>query len=307
MTDAPQSPYPVSEEREALRRLYNEVSGCWSAFKYELREAISSTNYAVVQHKLDAAKAILDCPAQPLDPDQTGKVTDEATPTKEDFAKWSRVWHDTCETMVTLLGLPGSGSPQELLAQVQYYVSNAQSEKDQSWKLEADALSVDVARLETEAEHQSEMTAWQCLGLQNEIDRLRAALNVAQEAVPCGALIRAEIAKVICCGDKCILDSVSGCVAMKYGDDKKADLIIALLALPSTHQSAPAVNSSLPSGESDPSVTLDCAGADTRLAERLADVVMMLDAPDAYNREYIAAVCRSILSSVTSTPRGDAT
>lgn len=37
-----------------------------------------------------------------------------------------------------------------------------------------------------------------------------------------------------------------------------------------------------------------------RIAERLADVVMMLDAPDAYNREYIAAVCRSILSSVPS-------
>lgn len=40
-----------------------------------------------------------------------------------------------------------------------------------------------------------------------------------------------------------------------------------------------------------------------RLAERLTDVVMMLDTPDAYNREYIAAVCRSILSSVSSTPR----
>jgi hypothetical protein len=46
----------------------------------------------------------------------------QESPTKEDFAKWSRVWHDTCETMVTLLGLPGNGSPQELLAQVQAYV-----------------------------------------------------------------------------------------------------------------------------------------------------------------------------------------
>lgn len=43
------------------------------------------------------------------------------------------------------------------------------------------------------------------------------------------------------------------------------------------------------------------AGQVPRVAERLADVVMMLDAPDAYNREYIAAVCRSILSSVPST------
>jgi len=39
--------------------------------------------------------------------------------------------------------------------------------------------------------------------------------------------------------------------------------------------------------------------ADRRLADRLTDVIMMLDTPDAYNREYIAAVCRSILSSIT--------
>jgi len=37
-----------------------------------------------------------------------------------------------------------------------------------------------------------------------------------------------------------------------------------------------------------------------RIRERMSDVVMMLDAPDAYNREYIAAVCRSILSSISS-------
>lgn len=38
-----------------------------------------------------------------------------------------------------------------------------------------------------------------------------------------------------------------------------------------------------------------------RLAERLADVIMMLEVPDAYNREYIAAVCRSILGGLTQT------
>jgi hypothetical protein len=43
----------------------------------------------------------------------------EPEPTKEDFAKWARVWHDTCETIMTLLDLPGGGSPQEMLAQVQ--------------------------------------------------------------------------------------------------------------------------------------------------------------------------------------------
>lgn len=34
-------------------------------------------------------------------------------------------------------------------------------------------------------------------------------------------------------------------------------------------------------------------------ASRLTDIITMLDAPDAYNREYIAAVCRSVLSSLT--------
>jgi hypothetical protein len=45
---------------------------------------------------------------------------------------------------------------------------------------------------------------------------------------------------------------------------------------------------------------IECCGQ-PRLAEQLADVIMMLDTPDAYNREYIAAVCRSILSSFAST------
>jgi hypothetical protein len=48
----------------------------------------------------------------------------EQTPTKEDFAEWSRVWHNTCETILMMLELPGSGSPQEMLAQVQAYVGS---------------------------------------------------------------------------------------------------------------------------------------------------------------------------------------
>jgi hypothetical protein len=35
-----------------------------------------------------------------------------------------------------------------------------------------------------------------------------------------------------------------------------------------------------------------------QLADRLSDIIMMLDAPDAYAREYIAAVCRATLSTV---------
>lgn len=38
------------------------------------------------------------------------------------FEEWATKWHQTCETIVTMLGMPGSGSPQELLAQVQHYL-----------------------------------------------------------------------------------------------------------------------------------------------------------------------------------------
>ena len=50
----------------------------------------------------------------------------------EQLRQWSRVWHDTCETMVTLLGMPGSGSPQELLAQVQFYIEQKAAELEKS-------------------------------------------------------------------------------------------------------------------------------------------------------------------------------
>lgn len=48
---------------------------------------------------------------------------EEQTPTKEDFAKWSRAWRDTCETIMTLLDLRGGGSPQETLKEVQDFVA----------------------------------------------------------------------------------------------------------------------------------------------------------------------------------------
>lgn len=57
-------------------------------------------------------------------------------------------------------------------------------------------------------------------------------------------------------------------------EDAKAALAASPLAVSSeTTKSAPAVNSSLPSGESDPSVTTDCAGADTRSSEVIAEAV----------------------------------
>jgi hypothetical protein len=43
------------------------------------------------------------------------------------------------------------------------------------------------------------------------------------------------------------------------------------------------------------------------VSARLADVVMMLEAPDAYNREYIAAACRSILGGLTQPIEREAT
>lgn len=41
----------------------------------------------------------------------------------------------------------------------------------------------------------------------------------------------------------------------------------------------------------------------TALAGRLADMIIMLDAPDAYRRDYIAAVCRATLSMVSRPPQ----
>lgn len=51
---------------------------------------------------------------------QPGAV--EPTPTKADFAKWSRVWNNTCNTMLEMLGLPGHGSPDEMIAQLGAYL-----------------------------------------------------------------------------------------------------------------------------------------------------------------------------------------
>jgi len=44
------------------------------------------------------------------------------TPTKEDFAKWSRVWNNTCNTILEMLDLPGHGSPDEMIAQVSHHL-----------------------------------------------------------------------------------------------------------------------------------------------------------------------------------------
>jgi hypothetical protein len=49
----------------------------------------------------------------------------QRVPEPAKFEEWAKVWHQTCETIMTLLDLPGHGSPQELLAQVQHYVTTA--------------------------------------------------------------------------------------------------------------------------------------------------------------------------------------
>jgi hypothetical protein len=44
---------------EALKNLYNEVAGTWSAFEHGIRAEISNTNYACVKARLDEAKSAL--------------------------------------------------------------------------------------------------------------------------------------------------------------------------------------------------------------------------------------------------------
>jgi hypothetical protein len=46
----------------------------------------------------------------------------ETTPTKAEFAEWSRVWNGTCNTMLEMLGLPGHGSPDEMITQLRAYL-----------------------------------------------------------------------------------------------------------------------------------------------------------------------------------------
>lgn len=47
----------------------------------------------------------------------------EPTPTKAELAQWSRAWSNTCNTILEMLGLPGHGSPDEMIAQVSSYIS----------------------------------------------------------------------------------------------------------------------------------------------------------------------------------------
>jgi len=123
---------------------------------------------------LSAARAAVEAAiAQP----PAGAV--ETTPTKEDFAKWSRVWHGTCETMMTLLGLHAGGSPEEMLAEVQKHVGARCS-----------AGNGDVSRIDPiESEWRPHTAAQERQDLSRQIrdggvDRLTAALKSSAVALP---------------------------------------------------------------------------------------------------------------------------
>ena len=46
---------------------------------------------------------------------------------QNDFEQWAKVWHQTCETMMTMLGLSGAGSPQEMLVELQDHLGQPQT------------------------------------------------------------------------------------------------------------------------------------------------------------------------------------
>jgi hypothetical protein len=84
----------------------------------------------------------------------TGKLATASDAVAGDakFEQWAKVWHQTCETMVTLLGLPGCGSPQELLAQVQTYA-------EQVGKYRADYSPLTTEEIQAEAPGVEELYA----------------------------------------------------------------------------------------------------------------------------------------------------
>jgi hypothetical protein len=49
------------------------------------------------------------------------------TEAHEDFEEWAKVWHKTCETMMTMIGLSSSGCPQEMLAELQAHLGHQQA------------------------------------------------------------------------------------------------------------------------------------------------------------------------------------
>jgi hypothetical protein len=52
-----------------------------------------------------------------IDPVSRESVRDEVE--GSDFGTWAKRWHQTCETICVLLGVNGSGSPEEILAELQ--------------------------------------------------------------------------------------------------------------------------------------------------------------------------------------------
>jgi hypothetical protein len=52
----------MTNMQEALRKLANEVQGCWSAYESDLRAAMGHTNYNIVQARIHDARAALSAP-----------------------------------------------------------------------------------------------------------------------------------------------------------------------------------------------------------------------------------------------------
>lgn len=194
---------PDGEEREALRRLYNEVSGCWNAFEYELRPVISNTNYACVQHKLDAAKAILDHPAPPQAMPQEcrrliKRIDELLHPEGFDPKEAHRELHELAHEFEKLCTQP-QAAPEPMA----YYVEH----KNYGVELSLDPPS------------------------EAAIERGWIGTPLYAHPTPPQAA-RDEIARIICCDGKCVLEGTQAeCLLHDLEHDrflKKADKIIAL-------------------------------------------------------------------------------
>ena len=108
--------------REALELAKNIIFGAQHAADRE-RNYAKSAEY---QSCIDIIDAALSPPAA----------------TSGDFEQWAKGWHRTCETIMTMLGLSCSGSPEEMLGEVQGYLAKAPTERSVAWR-EADKKKFD--------------------------------------------------------------------------------------------------------------------------------------------------------------------
>lgn len=72
---------------------------------------------------IEAAQTSLGHEAVYVGASTVGRAIDAYLAATPDFGTWATKWHSTVETMCVMLGINGNGSPEEILAELQAYLS----------------------------------------------------------------------------------------------------------------------------------------------------------------------------------------